>query len=424
MNIMGYSNQNEITNRKEARKYYTSLPFECRKELTSKTNSFGQIVYSKKPEESPITSTTRYYASCLHLERIIDTLEKTECYNIQTARNFFEKFFKLSKEFMSAKFDLSPRTAEMRCKLIELLIFDYIPYKMGVIKAYNNFTSTNLPSISLQDMATSRLIEAYNVCAAGCEGYVSKNRMMDAVKYIIDYVRYIYDIYQLEKPFETDELSNIYIYYIYLKTSSSPLYIDAKTMFKERIVEPIDWNSQTSYDDENNNQQKFPNNLYQNRLTGDDVETSVIREFGEILADNSKKQFSMFGDNVFKFLNIEHVMKELRYLNKDTLSQFANIMENESIVFKLPEQLAMYVKNELNCPMCEVQMIRDGAVDYISCIEYEGDTYVLFTTTSKPDTVYGISMLTGKDDITQRKLLSFDKNDDTEFELVVDFPKK
>lgn len=380
---------------------------------------FSDVLASVSEETSDEVTNLKSVAAIIGLDKMIDDLDSCLCYDMVTGASFIKKIIAMTPTLLSGKYDLSPRMACARKGVIEQLLLHYIPFKLDGIRLYNGLHDDDKPTLQLNEFHDA-MRHAYrrlqlNKYRLHYQDDIVPDCILSDIELIIDYVRALYDIFHIENADPTDNVENLYMHLIYLLTSSAPIYVKAKEMYKKRIVEP------TNLTDifQNNPNKNFLYNYQAMEATSKRQKIDNIREFSNMIMDNTKKQFNFFGDNVFKSMNIDDVQKEFRYLSKDKLASFANIEEEDSIEFKLDEQVGMYLKEELNCPICEVQMVRDGRVDYMTCILYEGDTYVLFTTAKRPDTIFGLSLLTGKN-VTERKLLSFDTNEDTEFKLVMD----
>ena len=358
-------------------------------------------------------------ASIIGLDKLIDDIDSCECYNMDTGANFIKKIIKMTPTLLSGKYDLSSSMACARKGVIDELLLHYIPFRLNGITAYHRLHNDDYPSIEIDNM-NRIMMRAYRILQLKSGDVHSSgeipDHIMDVINTIVDYVRGLYDLFHIKEHDPIGNVENLYMYHIYLVTSSAPIYIKAKEIYKKRIVEPVNLTDIFQHYSESGN---HPLLYYQMESQKYQSLKDKVHEFSDMIMDNTAKQFNFFGDNVFTSHNMDEIEKELRYLSKEKIARIANIGDEDTIQFKTDDQIGMYLKEELGCPMCEIQMIRNGGVDYITCISYEGDTFIIFTTTKKPDTIYGLSLLSGKN-TAERKLLSFDNNEDTEFRLVMD----
>ena len=410
----------------EFSKYLRYLPLEDRACIKTDTyrapwlenDDFSEMIASMSESIPETYMRLKSVASIIGLDKLIDDIDSCECYDMKTGATFIKKIISATPTLLSGKYDLNPSMSSARKGVIDELLLHYIPFRLNGISAYHQLHKHDYPSLEIDNM--SKIMQrAYRVLQLKARDVHASDEIpdfiMDAINIIVDYVRALYDLFNIKEHDPLENVENLYMYHIYLLTSSVPIYVKAKEIYKNRIVEPVNLTDIFQHQSENDS----PLLYYQMESRKPQPLSDKVQEFSDMIIDNTAKQFNFFGDNVFVSHDMDEIEKELRYLSKEKIAQIANIGEEDSIQFKVDEQIGMYLKEELSCPMCEIQMIRDGRVDFITCISYEGDTFIIFTKTKKPDTIYGLSLLSGKD-VKERKLLSFDNNEDTEFRLVVD----
>lgn len=383
-----------------------------------KNDEFSEMLSSMKERPSEAYIKLKSVASIINLDKVIDGLEDCPCYDMTTGANFIKKIIALTPTLLSGKYDLTSSSSCARRGVIDELLLHYIPFRLQGITAYHQLHKDNYPSINILSM--SKIMQrAYRTLQLRTrEVHVTDDIpdfILECINVIVDYVRGLYNLFNIKEHDPIGNVENLYMYHIYLVTSSAPIYVKAKEIYKNRIVEPVNLTDIFQHYPENSSSLLY----YQTESPKSQPLSDKVHEFSDMIIDNTAKQFNFFGDNVFLSHNMKEIEQEFRYLSKEKIARIANIEEEDSIQFKIDEQVAMYLKEELSCPMCEIQMARDGRVDFITCISYEGDTFIIFTTTKKPDTIYGLSLLSGKG-VKERKLLSFDNNEDTEFRLVMD----
>lgn len=330
---------------------------------SSQDDKFSEVLSSIKEEESEEYTKLKSVASIIGLEKMVDDLESCPCYNMDTASTFIKKIISLTPTLLSGKYDLLPSAACARKGVIEELLLHYIPFKLEGISIYQDLHDSKSPLLELQEFHTL-MRHAYHRLFLNSRRCISPDDIPEVIindiTTIIDYVRMMYDLFSIKDADPTDNVENLYMYLIYLMTSSAPIYVKAKELYKNRIVEPVELTDIF----QNNPNQNFYRHYQMMEAGNRNPATDKIREFSDMIMDNTKKQFNFFGDNVFKSSNMDEIEKEFRYLSKDKISSFANIAEDDNVQFKLDSNIGMYLKEELNSPICEVQMVRDGSVNY------------------------------------------------------------
>lgn len=137
-----------------------------------------------------------------------------------------------------------------------------------------------------------------------------------------------------------------------------------------------------------------------------------------VLASNNIGQVNIFGSNIFSTDKMNDVKNDILTLDRETISEFfPKKEESMKIIFDIPSDTKVMLREELSPKMCSAQVMRGKEIDNITLIEYESKAYLLFRKMGNTRDIYGISLM--MDDST-RELINISGDSEFSYRLIID----
>ena len=114
---------------------------------------------------------------------------------------------------------------------------------------------------------------------------------------------------------------------------------------------------------------------------------------------------------------LEPFKRDVLRFNHDMVKNFLpNVVEPCKIDFNINDQFKMYLQSELECKLLNVMIKNNHEASTYTILSYDGDNFVLFTATDRPDSLLGLT-INESSDTKERKLISIDRDEDVTFQF-------
>lgn len=136
-----------------------------------------------------------------------------------------------------------------------------------------------------------------------------------------------------------------------------------------------------------------------------------------VLASNNIGQVNIFGANIFSANKMEDIKNDILVLDRKTISEFfPKKEESTKIIFDIPSDTKVMLKEELSPKMCSVQVMRGREIDNITLIGYESKAYLLFRKSDNVKDIYGISLATNNN---TRELINISGDSEFSYRFII-----
>ena len=116
---------------------------------------------------------------------------------------------------------------------------------------------------------------------------------------------------------------------------------------------------------------------------------------------------------------LEYLKMDLYRFNQDMVKTYmTNVVEPCVIDFNIHEQLKMYIQVELECKLLAAMIKNNDVSTMFTIMNYEGDNFVLFTSSNDKDVLMGLT-INEEPDSKERKIITIDKDEDISYQFTI-----
>lgn len=116
---------------------------------------------------------------------------------------------------------------------------------------------------------------------------------------------------------------------------------------------------------------------------------------------------------------LEYLKKDLYRFNQDMVKAYIpNVVEPCVIDFNIHEQLKIYIQVELGCRLLAAMIKNNDVSTMFTIMNYEGDNFVLFTSSNDKDVLMGLT-INEEPDSKERKIITIDKDEDISYQFTI-----
>lgn len=149
---------------------------------------------------------------------------------------------------------------------------------------------------------------------------------------------------------------------------------------------------------------------------------NMYLENGDIIGEVNNDVI-IFGDKTIAdsiaSKGLEYLKKDLYRFNQDMVKTYIpNVVEPCVIDFNIHEQLKMYIQVELECKLLAAMIKNNDVYTMFTIMNYEGDNFVLFTSSNDKDVLMGLT-INEEPDSKERKIITIDKDEDISYQFTI-----